>query len=278
MLSSFEHHSLRQPTVRKVLNKKHPLAKDLRNLWVTLPGWQYDKCHVTGTSLTFDAAVPAFNHRGFTTDGGTTNLIRFPLAASANAPFTILIIHHAASGVSWSLLRHDLSPWYGYYSQTSGANNNVFDISMGGTSGICSSSFADNQGLHQNHAFTIRAANNAAACSNGGFIVNDTAFTLTTGTLQSFVLGCAVRSGIKDNGGVGSTKLFAFWTRAMTDLELVDITKNPWQLFLNTDKKFGLFDSVAGGGDVLPRGMSHIRHGETASPWGLQPISEGVAA
>lgn len=36
--------------------------------------------------------------------------------------------------------------------------------------------------------------------------------------------------------------------------------------------------SVVSGGDVLPRGMSAIRHGETASPWGLQPISEGVTA
>lgn len=211
------------------LNLGHPLARGLQNLWVTLPGWNWKTCHVSGNQVTIGVSTfGTLDMRGLATDATVDTMVYFPLSMNLVAPFTLLMVHRNISGVSWSAMTQSNSNWDGYYVTASWASNNTFD---GSASGTLAGSVSFDPHAATSTVFTIRGANDAAGCNWGGEVRNDTSFTMPLGTnINQLWLGAAERSGY-DNLGAGFTKMVGVWNRAFADHELRSLSRNPWQLF-----------------------------------------------
>ena len=227
-----------QPSGSARINWSNVYTAGLRHAWLTYPPNNYLRCLVTGNIGIVTGAFTAFD-AALGLQGTNTavsfNYIELPLSFTAIPPVTILNVNGVVSGeASWGVTNKAGIGLHGYANvgssaayKVSSANGITVDGSILPTPVIAESGTP----LYAT-AMTFRAVNDFAAASGGGAVSNDTTCVAPTGNVTSGCIGSYLAAiYAKAPASVYQHKLFAVWDLASPDATLVELSRNPWQLF-----------------------------------------------
>lgn len=199
-----------------------PLAR-LRHLWHFHPKWKWQKCLVTGATVSLSGhasigrdglTVPCYTHDELST--------YLPISLSV-LPITILIGYWQSAGtVPWSFMTE--GQWEGLY----GSNYGAISTSGADFSGLANTQtngpVHDPDGIYY-CAATMSGANDLRVSVNGYAVFADTACTAPSGTITKFRIGTDSRD---TNKADVLCKFVAILDRHFTDKELMAASANPW--------------------------------------------------
>lgn len=221
------------------------LARGLKSLYLLTPElWQTNLVtgkldgRPAGTGVTFP-------NRKLYTPGTTGNgaYLAHGLALNVSAPVTLVIgCTHLTGAVDWSILSSASTQWSGWYGQATGVTTsalNSFDglLGIGGSVAVTHDSSTSLRG------------------SNGGAVLTDTSATFPAVNAPDITLGWSKRS-TGDNPAIAEFTHFAAIQGSLSNAELIDLARNPGQLFEPITETIWLPDAVASGAaTVIPIGV-----------------------
>jgi hypothetical protein len=236
----------RQPTRPYRIDYSHPLAKGLRSFYdLRFGSWRINQ--VDGScGGTIVNNGPTFNQHGLVTTGDTANYAKLDPGFTLTAPLTFISSQRYVSGVvEWSA--GTTTQWNGYYTD-SGTNCQVSaSVDFSGTIAPAASSAFPVGFRHL--AWSLVAANNLRGTANGGVIATDTSVNVPASGANSVYLG---NSWGSDNPAVVWMEFWGVYNRALTDGELIEVSRNPWQMCRPISRRIYVNTAAAPGGTVFP--------------------------
>ena len=229
----------------------------LKNFWNF--GDRSGRCLVTGRNMTYPANRAAMTW----VPGGvrlqintyTTTAATLPLAFHVTGAVTFLVGLRRTSGVaSWSVMNPNWDGWYGGDKTGSNTNNTDFSGGVTPTVGPRQHTYVDYQ------AYTTSGANDFRGAINGGPVALDSVCAAPTPTNPNSTCYLGTDASGTNKADVW-VAYFGVLNRAVSDDELIELSRNPWGRLLQPRR---IWVPVSAGGGSTDLTVADSLHAHSA--------------